>query len=108
MPLGRYTAAGQAEDAGDLRLELGDHPALAVAVDRRVGRDRGEQGIGPLDAVSGEGSSAGVAQGAQVVVHGASVPGGPRTHARLHAGALSPGRPFDRQEWRVRDNVRRG
>ena len=67
-------------------LQLGHHAAVAVAVDRRAGRDRGEQVVGALDAVAGQGPFAGVAQGAQVVVHAAS----------LH-GWAAPGRPGGRR-----------
>ena len=67
---------GQPEDAGDLRLELGHHPALAVAVDGRSGRDRGEQVSGALDAVPGQGPVTCIAQSTEIVVHGASVRAG--------------------------------
>ena len=63
----------QPQDPGDLGLEVGDHPAVAVAVHRSPGRDRREQGVGAGDAVAGQGSLTGVAQSAQVVVHPVSV-----------------------------------
>ena len=46
------------EQPGDLLLELGDHAAVAVAVDRRVGRDGGQQVGGPDRTVAGQAPAA--------------------------------------------------
>ena len=72
MPLGRYTAAGQTEDAGHLGLELGHHATVAVPVDAVSGGMVAQQVGGPGGAVPGQRPVAGAAQGIEIV-HGRPV-----------------------------------
>jgi hypothetical protein len=74
-----HGAAGQehrrrlAQHLGDVLLELGDRPALAVQVGGDVRVDRGEQLRGPDEAVAEQGVGAGRSPGADVVIHRASL-----------------------------------
>ena len=70
---GQVHRGGEPEERGELRLELGDHPAVAVAVDRRVGRDRRQQVGRGRRPVPGQRAVAGAAEVGEII-HAAQSP----------------------------------